>query len=33
MGEDPLNDGRVIDRGNRLHSLGAARTPQDVQFE
>jgi len=33
MGEDPLHDGRVIDRGNRLHSPGAARTTQDGQVE
>jgi len=26
MGEDPLNDGRVLDRGDELHPPGAART-------
>jgi hypothetical protein len=33
MGEDPLNDGRVVDRGDELHSSGATRTAQDVQVE
>ena len=33
IGEDPLHDGRVIDRGHQLHSPGAARTTQDVQVE
>jgi hypothetical protein len=30
MGEDPLNDSRVLDRGDELHPPGAARTAQDV---
>ena len=33
MGEDPLTDGRVIDRDKDLHSPGAARTTQDAQVE
>ena len=33
MGEDLLNDGRVIDRGDELHPPGAARTAQDIQIE
>lgn len=33
MGEDPLNDSRVLDRGDELHPPGAARTAQDVQIE
>ncbi len=33
MGEDPLNDGRVVDRGDELHSPGATRTAQDVPVE
>lgn len=32
MGEDPLNEGRVIDRGNQLYSPGGVHRPlgQDV---
>ena len=26
MGKDPLNDGRVLDRGDELHPPGTART-------
>ncbi len=33
MGEDPLNDGRVLDRDDELHPPGASRTTQDVQVE
>jgi hypothetical protein len=33
MGEDPLDDGGVIDRGHQLHPPGAARTAQDIQGE
>jgi hypothetical protein len=33
MGEDPLNDGRVLNRGDELHPPGTARTTQDVQVE
>jgi len=33
MGEDALNDGRVLDRGDELHPPGTARTAQDVQVE
>ena len=33
MGEDPLNDGRVLDRGDELHPPGTAWTTQDVQVE
>src|SRR6266542_4874351 len=33
MGEDALNDGRVLNRGDELHPPGAARTAQDVQVE
>ena len=33
MGEDPLNDGRVLDRGDELHPPGPAWTTQDVQVE
>ncbi len=33
MGEDPLNDGGVVDRSDELRSAGAARTAQDVQVE
>jgi len=32
-GEDPLNDGRGIDRGHPLPSPGAARTTPDVQVD
>jgi len=31
MSKNPLNDGRVIDRGHQLHSPGAARTRQDLR--
>jgi hypothetical protein len=33
MGEDPLNDGRVLNRGDELHPPGTAGTTQDVQVE
>ena len=33
MGEDPLNHGRVVDRGDQRHSPYAARTGRDVQAE
>jgi hypothetical protein len=33
MGEDPLNYGRVLDRGDEMHPPGTARTTQDVQVE
>jgi len=33
MGEDPLNDGRVLDRGDELHPPGAARTAQHVEVQ
>ncbi|MBI1728212.1 MAG: hypothetical protein HYR50_13200 [Candidatus Rokubacteria bacterium] len=32
-GEDPLNDGRVLDRGDELHPPGAARTAQHVEVK
>ena len=33
MGEDPLDDDGVIDRGHQLHPPGTARTAQDIQAE
>ena len=33
IGKDPLNHGRVVDRGDPLHPSGAARTAQDVPVE
>jgi len=33
VGEDLLNDGRVIDRGDALHPAGTTRTAPDVQIE
>jgi len=33
MGKDPLNHGRVVDRGDQLHPPGAARTAQDAEVE
>ena len=33
MGKDPLNDGRVIDRGDELHPPCTARTAQDIQVQ
>jgi hypothetical protein len=33
MGEKPLNDDRVLNRGDQLHAPRAARTMQDVQVK
>jgi len=33
MGDDPFNDGRVLNRGDELHPPATARTTQDVQLE
>jgi hypothetical protein len=33
MGEDSLNDGWVLDRGDQLHPAGTAWTTQDIQVE
>ena len=33
MGEDPLDDGEVIDRGHQRHPPGTARTAEDIQAE
>jgi hypothetical protein len=33
VGENVLNDGGVVDRGDQLHPSGVARTAQDIQVE
>jgi len=33
MGEDALNDGRVLNRGDELHLPGAARRPASFARE